>query len=354
MNQFTEPRDAPGETLDSKDATPPASDRRPVIDTGNVLTIIGTISSQIVLITALFYYFGWVYAHSYFAYFGIDVALVGYSTADYVLRSINVAYFPFIYVVFAVLALLGLHRLVLTPMLTSALPATSPSPNTFRGANGMSPARPVAVSTVDWARRFSRWRQERAETWWIVDAIQIIAIILVAVVFAGVLLPDQFGIRMGLVLPLLLMFGTSVLGYVAHLRSRRPDKFPVATLVLPATPSRVYILTLLALGLLGGLWAVSLYGNRVGTSRAAEFAHQLQDQPGVTVYSTERLALNGPGITIAEIPQPAKYHYQYTGLRLLIRAPDKFLLMPAKWQHGRDRIFLLRDDNSIRIDITAW
>jgi hypothetical protein len=99
---------------------------------------------------------------------------------------------------------------------------------------------------------------------------------------------------------------------------------------------------------------LSLYADRLGTRLAADTAADLPVQPGVVVYSTERIALSGPGVTVDEIVQPGvKYRFQYTGLRLLGRAPDKFLLLPSRWQRGRDRVLLLRDDNSIRIDIEA-
>ena len=83
-----------------------------MIDPSNVLTIIGTITSQIALITAFFYYFGWARTYSLFSYFGIDSNLVGYSTADYVLRSVDVAFPWFIYVPLVALALFGIHRVM--------------------------------------------------------------------------------------------------------------------------------------------------------------------------------------------------------------------------------------------------
>ncbi|MDQ3765510.1 MAG: hypothetical protein M3460_29955 [Actinomycetota bacterium] len=42
-----------------------------------------------------------------------------------------------------------------------------------------------------------------------------------------------------------------------------------------------------------------------------------------------------------------------TGLRLLLHSPDKYLLLPKDWRHGQDSVFLLHNDDTIRVDITA-
>jgi hypothetical protein len=76
-----------------------------VTNAPGLLTIVGTITSQTVLITALLYYFGWARTQASLAYFGLDTSLIAYSTPDYVLRSINVAFRPFIGAAFAGLAL---------------------------------------------------------------------------------------------------------------------------------------------------------------------------------------------------------------------------------------------------------
>jgi hypothetical protein len=209
-------------------------------------------------------------------------------------------------------------------------------------------------SAVGWARELERWRLGPSGIRWIVGVFQAIAIVLAVAVFAGMLLPEQFGASLGPFLPLSLMLSVGLLGYVAHVCSRYPDALASAAWSWPIPPSRAYTLTLLTLGLVAGLWAVSLYGDHAGTRSATDFAAQLPTRPGVVIYSTERIALNGPGIDAREIAElGTKYHYQYTGLRFLVNSPDKFLLLPSRWQHGRDRVLVLRDDNSIRIDIVA-
>lgn len=121
-----------------------------------------------------------------------------------------------------------------------------------------------------------------------------------------------------------------------------------------APGSRAYTLTLLALGLVAALWTVGLYADQFGTDDAIYIGDHLPDQPGITIYSIDRIAISGPGVVAAEITQPdTKYHYQYSGLRLLLHSSERYLLLPVGWQHGQDRIFLLHDDDTIRIDIAA-
>ncbi|HEX4102863.1 MAG TPA: hypothetical protein VHY21_20340 [Pseudonocardiaceae bacterium] len=363
MNKLGMTRDAPADSAFRSNGTAPSDpEQRAVVDSSNALTIIGTFASQVVLITAFFYYFGWVETNSFLGYFGVDPSLVGYSTSDYVLRSINVAFHPFIDAAFTALGLFGFHRLVVAPVLMNAKLDPPPPLNTATSDEG-SPAIPRAAwpgsrwavgSVVGWAQAWGHWRPRPSDIRRFMGTLQTVAIVLAAAVLTGVLLPEQIGARIGLLLPLLLIISVILFGYVAHLRSRYQDA-PAETTPLRSTPpSRAYTLTLLALGLVAGLWAVSLYGDHVGTRLGAEMVTQLPAQSGIVIYSTERIALHGHGIIVTEITQPGtKYHYQYTGLRLLARSPDKFLLLPSLWQHGQDRVLLLQDNDSIRVDIAA-
>ena len=315
-----------------------AQEQRAVTDSSSALTIIGTIASQAVLITALLYYFGWVYTHSFFEYFGVEPSLIGYSTADYVLRSINVTFQPFVYLIFATLLLFGFHRFVIAPALMKVTPdAPSQLCATANEASGPT------------VRRLGLFSVRRA-----VSAFQAVAVIFIMITLAGILFPGRIGAPLGLVLPLLLMLSVGLLGYASHVYSKYPSAFTPKEQIWSISHSRTYILTLLAFGLISGLWTVGLYGDHVGTRAAIDFATQLPARPSVVIYSVEKIALNGPGIDIEEIKDPGtKYHYQYTGLRFLVHSSDKFLLLPSGWKQDRDRIFFLRDEDSIRIDIAA-
>jgi hypothetical protein len=202
-----------------------------------------------------------------------------------------------------------------------------------------------------------------------------VAATLAAIVIIGVLVPDQVSVPLGVVLPLLLLASVSLFGYVAYLRAthpeagatrpwrlRRPSLAPSQNHALSARDTSprsgpyplAQALVLLALGLLAVLWAVGLYADRVGTSLARDLVAGLSNQAAVTIYSTERIAIAGTGVDVSEIAQPgSRYRYQYSGIRLLVRSGDKYLLLPVGWQRGRDRVFLVQDDDTIRIDVAA-
>jgi hypothetical protein len=324
-----------------------------------VLSVLGVISSQAVLITALLYYFGWVRAYSYLNYFGVDTSMAGYGAADYILRSINVAFLPFIDAAFTAMLLFGLHRLVVTPSLREAETVlTSASAFATKAVTDPVTSRPQGRLALVFAMyqrgALARFRPGVRGMRWFVGAVNAAGVMLALVVFTVILLPARIGVLLGLLLPLLLIAAVTLLGYVAHLRSSYPALLASPRPQDSAPASRAYTLTLLALGLIAAIWAVSLYGDQVGTEHAKYMVDHLREQPDITVYSTERVAITGPGVVADEITQPGtKYHYQYSGLRLLLHSSDKYLLLPVGWRQGQDRVFFLHDDDTIRMDITV-
>jgi hypothetical protein len=326
-------------------------------ESSGVLAILGLIASQVVTITALLYYLGWVRTHSFLSYFGIDPSMAGYGTPDYVLRSIKVAFPPIIRAAFTALVLFGLHQLMVKPTLERAeLGFTSPSAlHTVTAPGATRPTRSAAVGrAMHRARALGRWRPGPHGIRRFVSAVHTAGVALAAVVFTGVLLPAQIGAPLGLLLPLILIAAVTLLGYVTHLRSKYPAALTPTGSRQTSPGPRAYSLTLLALGLVAGLWAVGLYGDQVGTGNAIYMVDHLPDEPGVTIYSINRIAITGPGVVVAEITQPGtKYHYQYSGLRLLLHSPDRYLLLPVGWRYGQDRVFLLHEDDTIRVDITT-
>ncbi|MGB6162848.1 MAG: hypothetical protein WCF33_16725 [Pseudonocardiaceae bacterium] len=337
----------------------PAGGTTPGKAPSSVLTIIGAITSQLAVVTALLYYFGWVRTYYSLSYFGVDPSLTGYGTVDYILRSIVVAFPPFINVTFTALVLLGFHRLLVAPTLENAESgfSTASAPDTH-AITDPATVHPTTMRVVLWAQAqaqaLARRRPGIRGIRWFVGAVHVAGVALIGVVLTGVLLPDQIGVPLGILLPLLLAAAVTLLGYVAHVRSRYPVSLAPAGSRQATPTAPAYIVTLIALGLVAVLSAVSLYGKQVGIGVATDTADRLPDQPSVTIFSTERISIAGPGVVTAEITQPnSKYHYQYSGLRLLLHAPDRYLLLPVGWQPGQDPVFVLHDNDTIRVDITA-
>lgn len=318
---------------------------RTVTEPSNLLTIIGTITSQAALITGVLYYIGWARTNSLFSYFGVDTALVGFSAPDYVLRGgSDVVHGLWIYVAFAAtLCLVTMHRRIVVPALMSTQLGSLPSPGTAmsdlhkltssRGSESKSAQ--MIRSVMRSVRALPRWWSVTRYVRRLIRLLHALAIMCAAAVLAGLLF-QNLGASLGLALPLLLIFSVVLLGYVAHVHAAYPDVFR-NDLVVPRSsqPSRVYPLTLLALGLVASIWAMTVYGDRLGTKYATDITARLPIAPEVVVYSVDRIALNGPGIAVEPIVQPgAKYHYQYTGLRFLAHPSENYLLLPSGWKKG--------------------
>lgn len=172
-----------------------------------------------------------------------------------------------------------------------------------------------------------------------------------AVALVGLLFPGEVGQRLGLALPLMLVSAAGILGYFGYLRSllgRRQEDRHVSS------QTRAGTVVLFAVGLLGVLWWIGLYAAQAGDRAATDSAATLRDKPEIIVYSSDRIAVAGPGIVVDEIQQVgSKYRYRYSGLRLLTQTESKYILLPVGWQKGRDGVFLVPSNDTIRLDIIS-
>ena len=78
--------------------------------------VVGLFIAPTTVITSLCYFYGYVATRKYFAYFGIDTDAIGFTTSDYVMRSVRALYVPVIAGLLTYVALLWagpyLRRLV--------------------------------------------------------------------------------------------------------------------------------------------------------------------------------------------------------------------------------------------------
>ena len=273
-----------------------------------VVGLFGAVASQVALATALLYYVGWARSHATLGYFGIDPALVGYSTADYVLRSLSAAFAPVIVVTLVGLGLLLLHRNVVKPRVHGG---------------GRFVRRVLVVGFV-------------------------LAGVLAAVVCVRLVLPDWLPIPRGLMLPVSLLLAAGSIAYLDHLWTLSRPNDPSAE-----SPTRARALALLGVVLLSGLWSLAVYAQGVGEKRAERIVAGLRAAPAITVYSTSPLAIHGLGVQKAKIGVDGdRYRHAYTGLRLLTAGNGKTVLLPVGWRRG-ESVFVLSDDESVRIDVAA-
>jgi hypothetical protein len=307
-------------------------------DTG-VLGIVAVGASQTAVLTGVLYYFGWARTNAFLEYFGLDPTMVGYDTTDYVLRSIGVAFPAAVGVSVVGLAALVVHRGVVAPLAGRR------------------------VDGVRWARRSFL-------------AVLAVAAALLGALGMGMLAPQRFGPELGLLFPLVIVVLTVLVGYLDHLRRtyllpvraadpsgpgyrpfaqlRQHQADPPAAESTAAAPARGLVLLLAGLGLLGAFWAAGLQADAAGHRFAEDLVDRLPAEPQVVLFAEHRLQLDGPGVQVAPLGADGdRYRFQYSGIRTLIRTKQALLLIPVGWQPGRDRVFVVPDDGSSRVDIIA-
>jgi hypothetical protein len=260
------------------------------------MKFITSIGSPIALATALLFYFGWVRSEAQAKAFGADASVFAMSTQDYVLRSINVLFFPII-----LLLLVGLlvHRL------DRRLRA---SPPPWLGAAAR-------------ALRFS-WAPFLA-----------IGIVLYAAAgsVGDVTLP--FWVAMAILGP---VYGTILGRAVTGDRGRF---------------SRTTVVLLGALVTVTLFWQTERLARLGGEALAQDIQDNLSDRlQSVELFSAKDLHITGPGVRTTTFTDPdSAYAYAYSGLYLLQRSGDKYFLLTQGWDSDTGRLIVLPDSAAIRL-----
>ncbi len=69
------------------------------------------------------------------------------------------------------------------------------------------------------------------------------------------------------------------------------------------------------------------------------------------MYSIQRLALSGPGVTVQNLGGAFRYHYRYEGLHLLFTRSGTYYLLPVRWNPQLALTYILDDSDQIRIEL---
>ncbi|MBF6073168.1 hypothetical protein ACWEPH_11755 [Nocardia beijingensis] len=273
-------------------------------------------TSEAALTVAVLYYVGSVYTRAWYGHFGIDARLLDFSVSDYLLKSLDGAFFPVLLALLIAAAVFALRQVPLV----------------------------VVIRTR---------RPRRALRWW-VRTVTVAGVVLCTGAAIGIVLRKQLPTWMSLGLPLTLIVGVALIWYALELSAtyhrllRRPSARPPVGRPVPL------LVTLLGLAFLAGFWAIGYYVGVEGSrSASAEEDHGLGHEPAVVVFSVDRLAIAGGKSRIDAITGPdTKYRYQYSGLLLLARAADRYFLIPADWDKERgDRVFVITTSDNVRIDL---
>jgi hypothetical protein len=273
----------------------------------SVSEVITTFVAPTTLVGALVFYFGWTRTRAWWLYFGVDPSVLGFSNQDYVLRSVN-ALFPALLVA-AIAAAAVAWAVRRTDRLVADIASGRAGPNAPRA---LSRARPI-IGTLG-AASFA---------------------VGVAALFWGVL---QFEVLSALALGL----GAMLLALAGRLRTNRKARTARGTWEAAA---------LWVVLILSAFWAISDFALITGRGAARFTGNNLNLRPAVTIFSAERLGLDGPGVTSTPVASGERYRFRYTGLRMLLRTGGRFLFAPERWEQG-DAVFLIDDEPSLRFEFS--
>jgi len=262
---------------------------------------IGTVVAPTSAVTALLYYFGWIRTSVQATQLGLDDSLLGYSTQDYLLRSMSSMLAPLVLGLVATLAALGFHTLVMAWARRQTPVGEDP------------PAEPAA------RRLLGRVTVGLA-------AAGLLSLAL-GVVGTRVKKPSH---ELYVASPVCVTVGIVLVVYAVHLYRRFfVIRDPAATTGPFEGFGVIVTSTIVMLLLLSMFWNVSHYALVKGRILAATVEAAVPRQPGVIVYSEKRLYLQAPVVETRLEPENAAYNYAYSGLKLLFHANGKYFLRPS-------------------------
>jgi hypothetical protein len=275
------------------------------------------------VLTSLLFYYGYASSHAKYAFFGLDVNLVGLSTQDYALSSPQALVVPVLVLLLTTIMLIVGHGAVDRTLTRQSVPNS------------------------------------------LTRATMIVRFIAIASLAAGLVLMLAYPVFRSwpyyeLITPLTLGSSMGITTYTHLLLRRiiRVDSGAPAQLVSRASVSTA--LPISRRGLLVALtwavialtlfWTTTTVASWSGRGQARQLARDFGGLPRVILDTKERLWLHDPFVTETELPLTTGqiYHYRYRNLRLLIEGDGRLFLVPERWSPS-DSTLVVPFDGSIRI-----
>jgi hypothetical protein len=263
------------------------------------------------LISALAFYFGWVFTGSRARYFGLDPSVLDLSGQDYILRSTDALFVPLVALLLTVLVALGLHAIV-----HGWIEAKRRLDLLRWGARGMLALGTVLLALGLWSMR---------------EPLPFPTPFLFAQLSSGL--------------------GVAFLGYAVYLGGRLNEVDGGRTYPRPRWLSLAGLVLVVLIIALSLFWAASVYATALGHGGAMDIAANLDGRPAAVVYSKEHLHLAGPGVETGMLPgRHSAYRFRYSGLRLLLRSGGRLFLVPAQWSPSHGSVIVLPESPTIRVE----
>ncbi|WP_436771769.1 hypothetical protein [Yinghuangia sp. YIM S09857] len=261
-------------------------------------------------LTALLYYFGWARSAAMADFLGIDADVLGYTTREYLLRSVDTLYRPILAVVGVLLAARMVHPHVLVRLRRHRR----------------------AAARLSWVLRCA-WFAVPAATW--------------TALFKW---PGKWPLFWPLLLPCALTAGVLVSAY-GVLLSRQLGTHRRAT-GMGVRPWSLSVVLTSAAVVLCLFWTLGAYAQADGQAAALRVVKTLPARTAVVVYSAQDLRVAAEqGVTAEALSgRESPYRFRYAGLRLLRRAEGRLFLLPDRWAWDRPRLIVVREDSGVRVE----
>jgi hypothetical protein len=305
MAEASDPPSSEAQALGKDVETPADQDELPrsPADAKTVLQFIAQIGSPVALITVLLLYFGWVRSDAQARALGYDVSLLAFSTQDYVLHSINILFFPIVFVLLMAFCLSLMHQRILRSLKQG------------RGIKATTNA--ARALKVSWA----------------------------VIPIAGAILVVRAPSIGVIVLPMMLTLG--ILGTIYGVALQRRLAGDRSR---PSVLTQSLVVTLLTVTL---FWSTERVAGALGNAFADYIAADPTQLVSVTIFSPKKLQLSMPGIVETRFTDPnSAYGFRYDGLRLLLHSGGKYFLLHDAWNGEHGRVIVIPDDNALRFEFT--
>jgi hypothetical protein len=304
----TTPRPAPPSTTPepADPAGRPSDDESSAAEgRSNWVEILGTVGSLLSLFTAVLFYFGWASTDAETRALGLRDTVFQFSTADYLLRSVDALFIPALITAMVALAAMGLHHWI---------------------------------------------ENESACSIRVLNLLRYSGVVPLAAVMLLVISIDLFNLLM----PVAILVAVLANTYARTRPEGEGEVRRISSEMRRRRTLRLWSLTL-AVAVLALFWAVSTYAGIVGRGRA-ELTTGTVDRgfPAVVVFSTRDLMIRGGGSCMFKVPEKGSaYQYRYAGLRLFYASAGRLLLVPRYWSPDDGTLFVLQEDSGLRVEYVS-
>jgi hypothetical protein len=277
--------------------------------------VVTTILAPTTLITALCYYFGYIYTRKKLAFFGVDCDALGFTSSDYVRGSVTVLYAPLLFLLVGWFAAVWIGDYVRRSI------RTGQNPHLVRGIGRTT----LAVGTVLMLTGIAG----------VVAAGYTAPLALISWAFS----PITLGVG-----GLLTVAGHWALTTSASTTTTTPSTHHTTA---TARVSQVLVISVIVLALFSVMHS---FASWLGDNDAQTLAHNLWAKESVvSVVRAERLDVPANLIaeTLVETPAGQPPLFRYECFRTLVARSDLWVLVPAKWSTDNGYAVILPTDSSV-------